>query len=68
MEMGTEWKWEQLMVSEQLSSELATRSPGTTRGHKTSTFRTWNKVEMESWYMELHALAQEPHYTSWITH
>ena len=59
---------EQLMVSKQHSSELATRSPCTTRGDQTYASMTWDKVEMESWYLELHALAQEHHYTSCKTH
>ena len=59
---------EQLMVPEQHSSELATRAPCTTRGGQISTSRTWAKVEMESWYLELHALAQEHHYASWTTY
>ena len=53
IEMGTEWKWEQLMVSEQHSSDLATRPPCTTRGDQTYASMTWAKVEMESWYLDL---------------
>ena len=40
MEMGTAWKWEQLMVSEQHSNKLATKPPCTTRGDQTYASRT----------------------------
>ena len=59
---------EQLIASKEHSSKLATRAPCTTRGDQTGVSLTWVKVEMESWYMELHALAQEHHYASRITH